>query len=86
MWKVYKWDGRYIQGEFISEHSTEKAAIRKARKNINYSKVIKSSLPGFKDRGETVLWLDKEDGTPIGMIIKKTRKKTKKGDDLASTG
>ena len=85
MWKVYKWDGHYIQGEFISEHSTEKAALTKAKKRVNYSKAIKSKQPAFKSRGETVIWLDKEDGTPIGMIINKTRKKTKKGDAKVST-
>jgi hypothetical protein len=84
MWKVYKWDGQYIQGEFISEHSTEKAALRKAKKRINYSKAVKSKLPAFKGRGETVIWLDKEDGTPIGVIVKKVRKK--KGDAMVSTG
>ena len=83
MWKVYKWDGKYIQGTFISEHSTESAAIGKAKKKINYSKAVKSKLPSFKALGQTVIWLDKEDGTPIGMIIKKTRKK--KGDAMAST-
>jgi len=85
MWKVYKWNGHYIQGDFISEHSTENAALNKAKKKINYSRAIKSKLPTFKQRGEIVIWLDKEDGTPIGMIIKKTRK-TKKGDAMVSTG
>jgi hypothetical protein len=84
MWKVYKWDGKYIQGEFISEHSTEKSALGKAKKIINYSRATKSKLPAFKNRNEVVIWLDKEDGTPIGMIIKKTRKK--KGDAMVSTG
>ena len=83
MWKVYKWDGKYIQGDFISQHSTEKAALGKAKIKINYSRATKSKLPAFKARGETVIWLDKEDGTPIGMIIKKTRKK--QGDAMAST-
>jgi hypothetical protein len=84
MWKVYKWDGQYIQGEFISEHSTEKAALGKAKKRINYSKAVKSKLPTFKQRGEIVIWLDKEDGTPIGVIVKKIKKK--KGDAMVSTG
>ena len=84
MWKVYKWDGRYIQGEFISEHSTEKAALSKARKRINYSKAVKSSAPSFKQNKEIVIWLDREDGTPMGLIIKKVRKK--KGDAKVSTG
>ena len=83
MWKIYRYNGKYIQGDFISEHSTEKAALNKAKKKINYSRATKSKLPAFKARSETVIWLDKEDGTPIGMIIKKTRKK--KGDDMDST-
>jgi len=84
MWKVYKWNGHYIQGDLISEHSTENAALNKAKKKINYSRAIKSKLPTFKQRGEIVIWLDKEDGTPIGVIVKKIRKK--KGDAMASTG
>jgi len=83
MWKVYKWDGHYIQGEFISEHSTEKAALSKAKKKINYLKAVKSKLLAFKQRGEVVIWLDGEGGTPMGLIIKKTRKK--KGDAKVST-
>jgi hypothetical protein len=86
MWKIYKWNGRYIQGDFISEHSTEKAALANAKKKINYSKAVKTKLPTFKQRSEIVIWLDKKDGTPIGVIVKKTRKKIKKGDDLVSTG
>ena len=84
MWKVYKWNGKYIQGDFISQHSTEKVALAKAKKKINYSRATKSKLPTYKVRGETVIWLDKEDGTPIGVIVKKVRKK--KGDAMASTG
>ncbi len=84
MWKVYKYNGHYIQGDLISEHSSESAALNKAKKKINYSRVIKSKLPTFKQRGETVIWLDKNDGTPAGVIIKKSRKK--KGDAKDSTG
>jgi len=84
MWKIYKWDGHYIQGEFISEHSTEKAALAKAKKKINYSKAVKSELQAFKQRNEIIIWLQEEDGTPMGLITKKTR--NKKGDAMASTG
>jgi len=83
MWKVYKWDGHYIQGEFLSKHSTEKAALTKAKKKINYSKAVKSKLIADKQRGEVVIWLDREDGTPMGLIVNKTRKK--KGDAKVST-
>ena len=31
-WKVWKWDGHYIQGELISSHTTEAAALKKAKK------------------------------------------------------
>jgi len=85
MWKVYKWDGHYIQGEFISEHSTEKVALAKAKKSINYSKAVKSKLQAFKQLNEIVIWLQEKDGTPMGLIINKTRKKTKKGDAKVST-
>lgn len=83
MWKVYKWDGHYIQGEFISEHTSEKIALTKAKKRINYARAVKSKLLAFKQRGETVIWLEKKDGTPMGLIINKIRKK--KGDAKVST-
>ena len=73
MWKVYKWDGSYIMGELISEHSSEAAALKAAKKKIKYTRTERSKLPSFKARKETVIWLDAENGTPLGMIIKKSR-------------
>lgn len=84
MWRVYKWDGYYIQGELISEHSTEKAALSKAKKKINYHRATKSALAAFKERKEIVIWLDGEGGEPLGVIVKKVRKKN--GDAKVSTG
>ena len=46
MWKIYKWDGHYIQGEFISEHTTEAAALKKAKKTIKYLKATKRTSTG----------------------------------------
>ena len=37
MWKVYKWNGIYIQGDLISQHKTESAALKKAKKEINFT-------------------------------------------------
>jgi hypothetical protein len=28
MWKVYKWNGRIIQGDLVSKHSSEAAALK----------------------------------------------------------
>ena len=84
MWKVYKWDGHYIMGEFVSKHSTESAALKAAKKKINYARSERSTLPSFKARHEIVIWLDDKKGTPLGLIIKKTRKNN--GDDKVSTG
>ena len=38
MWKVYKWNGHYIMGDLISKHSTESAALKAAKKKINFIK------------------------------------------------
>jgi hypothetical protein len=73
MWKVYKWNGHYIMGDLISKHSSEEAALKAAKKKINYSRTERSNLPSFKTRKETVIWLDAKNGTPLGMIIKKSR-------------
>ena len=74
-WKVWKWDGHYIQGELISSHTTEAAALKRAKKEIKYLKAVKSEI----DRdNEIVIWLDGEGGEPLGVITKKINKKTKK--------
>ena len=84
MWKVYKWDGQYIMGELISKHSTEAAALKAAKKKINYARIDRSISPSIKARNEIVIWLDGENGVPLGVIVKKVRKK--KGDEMVSTG
>jgi hypothetical protein len=78
MWKIYKYDGHYIRGEFISQHSTESAALKKAKKIIDFTKSTKE-----KGKQEIVIWLDSDNGMPMGMIVKNIRKK---GDEMVSTG
>ena len=36
MWKLYKYNGRYIMGDLISSHKTESAAMKKAKKEKIY--------------------------------------------------
>ena len=69
-WKVWKWDGHYIQGELLSSHSSESAALKKAKKEIQYLNAVKE-----ESKDEIVIWLDGEGGQPLGVIIKKKRKK-----------
>lgn len=71
MWKVYKWDGHYIQGELVSKHSSESAARKAAKKSVGHSKEVKE-----EDKKEVTIWLDSEDGQPMGVIVK--TKKSKK--------
>lgn len=78
-WKVWKWNGRYIQGELLSSHTSEAAALKKAKKEIKYLNAVKE-----ESKTEITIWLDGETGTPLGVITKKKRKK--KGDDKDSTG
>ena len=67
-WKVYKWNGRFIQGDLVSTHSTESAAMKKAKKEIDFSRTNKEET-----KEEIVIWLDAEDGTPRGAIVKKNK-------------
>jgi len=69
MWKVYKWNGKYIQGDLISQHKTESAALKKAEKEIDFTYTVK----GIGSRGEKLIWLDAEDHTPVGVIVKKVK-------------
>jgi hypothetical protein len=73
-WKVYKWDGRYIQGELVSSHSSESAALKAAKKSVKHTRTEKSTRG---KPGEIVIWLDAKDGTPLGLITKKTSKRKK---------
>lgn len=66
MFKVYKYDGHYIQGELISKHTTESAAMKSAKKNIFFKKAVKSKLLKPK-----VIWLDDENNNPVGVITTK---------------
>ena len=76
MWKIYKWNGHYIQGDFVSKHSSEDAAIKRAKKELDFTYAEKSNIGK-----ETLIWLDDNNHTPIGVIIKKS-----KGGETASTG
>ena len=72
-WKVWKWDGHYIQGELLSSHSSESAALKQAKKEIQYLNAVTE-----ESKDEIVIWLHGESGQPLGVITKKKRKK--KGD------
>jgi len=68
MWKIYKWNGHYIQGDFVSKHRSEDAAIKKAKKEIDFTFAEK-----VKNGKETLIWLDDKHHDPVGVIVRKTR-------------
>jgi|TARA_R110002020_G_scaffold37239_1_gene112398 hypothetical protein len=68
MWKLYKYNGHYIQGELLSKHSSEEAALKKAKKEIKHTHTEK-----VKQNKEIIIWLDDKNHNPVGMIVKKTR-------------
>jgi len=70
MWKVYKWNGHYIQGDFISQHSTEAAAIKKAKKEIKFTFMEKSKI---NNDNMIRIWLDDKNHNPIVIIVKRKR-------------
>lgn len=70
-WELWKYNGRYIQGDLISKHTSEAAALKRAKKELGY---VKSSKHENLKPSEIVIWLDAEDGTPLGVIVKKKKK------------
>ena len=68
MWKLYKWNGHYIQGDLVSKHSSEDAAVKRASKELNFTFAEKSKIGK-----EILIWLDDDNYTPVGVIVKKTR-------------
>ena len=68
MWKIYKWNGHYIQGDLVSKHRSEDAAIKMASKELDF--VFAEKV----ERGKEILiWLDDNSHVPGGVIVKKTR-------------
>ena len=67
-WKVYKHNGRYIEGDLVSTHKTEAAALKKAKKEIDFKFSERE-----KKKNEILIWLDDENHMPIGVIIHKTK-------------
>ena len=67
-WKVYKHNGRYIEGDWVSTHKTEAAALKKAKKEIDFKFSERE-----KKKNEILIWLDDENHTPVGIIIHKTK-------------
>ena len=66
MWKLWREHNKYIQGELISKHSSEAAALKKAAIELEYKFKVKE-----EDTDEYVIWLEDEDRSPIGIITKK---------------
>jgi hypothetical protein len=68
MWKLYKWNGNYVQGDLVSKHSSEDAAVKRALKELSFTFAEKSKIGK-----EILIWLDDIDHAPMGVIVKKTR-------------
>ena len=64
MFKLYKWNGRFIQGDLISQHKTPTLAIKRAKKEIKFKFSVKE-----KQKNETLIWLDDENHSPVGIIV-----------------
>ena len=79
-WKVYKYNGHYIMGDLISSHKTEQAALKKAKKEIDFKFSERE-----KRKDEILIWLDGENHRPAGVIThelkgtKRIRQGKKKG-------
>ena len=73
MWKLYKYAGHYIQGELVSKHTSQKAALKKAKEVIGHLTEVEEVRVD-----EHLIWLDGEGGTPMGVIVQKAKKRRTK--------
>ena len=64
MWQFWDGNNKYIQGKLISQHKTEAAARKKAKKVIKYSYTVKED-----NKEEAVIWLEDKDRIPVGIIV-----------------
>ena len=68
MWMGYKWDGHYIMGDLLSKHSSESAALKAAKKSINFLTTDKEV-----SKKQICIWLDGKNSDPVGVIVKNKR-------------
>ena len=68
MWKLYKNNGHYVEGELVSQHKTEATAMKKAKKEIDFKFSERE-----KKKNEILIWLDDENHMPVGVIVHKTK-------------
>jgi len=68
MWKLYKNNGHYIEGVLVSQHKTEDAAMKSAKKEIDFKFSERE-----KKKNEILIWLDGENHMPVGIIVHKTK-------------
>jgi len=57
-------------GDLVSTHTTEAAALKRAKKEINFLKTEK-----VETKTEIKIWLDGELGNPQGVILGKKKNK-----------
>jgi len=73
MWKIYKYNGHYIMDELLSTHKTEAAAVKKAKKVIDFKFSERE-----KKKNEILIWLDGEKHEPMGVIIHEIKRGAKR--------
>ena len=66
MWKWWREHNGDIQGELISKHASDKAALKKAKTVIEYKYQVRE-----EDTNEIVIWLEDENKSTIGIITHK---------------
>ena len=66
MWQFWEWNGKYIQGNLVIEHSSKATIISKVKKRLG--KDIKLIEDNRKD--EKIIWIDNPNNIPIGIIKK----------------
>ena len=75
MWKLWREHNGYIQGELLSKHASDKAALKKAKTVIEYEYTVRD-----EDEDGDIIWLENENKMPIGIIThKKGAKRIRQG-------
>ena len=75
MWKLYRWNGHYIQGDLISEHRSEDAAVKKAKKEIDFLFAEKVNR-----ENEVVIWLDGQQARSFDAVWRSGRCAVRRSD------
>jgi len=66
MWEIWQANNHYIQGKRLKRYKSKETAVKYAKKNIKYKRMVKGD-------NKNEFYLEDKDGRSLGMLIYKEK-------------